>query len=70
MGNPSTDKMGTGVNFIRAVLQIKRSVNGPYISDSFSIELSSRQTNTHTQTRRHINSGGSVTTQLAKVNIH
>ena len=29
-----------------------------YISDSFSIELSSRQTNTHTQTRRHINSGG------------
>ncbi len=29
IGSPSTDKMGTGANFIRTVLQIKRSVNRP-----------------------------------------
>ncbi len=28
---PSTDKIGTGANFIRAVLQIERSVNGPLV---------------------------------------
>ena len=31
IGSPSTDKMGTGVNLIHAVLQIKRSVNGPCV---------------------------------------
>ncbi len=28
MHGPSTDKMGTGANFIRAVLQVERTVNG------------------------------------------
>ena len=29
-GSPNTDKMGTGANFICAMLQIKHNVNGPY----------------------------------------
>ena len=35
----STDKMSTGANFIRAVLQIERSVNGPQNTRAIDMNL-------------------------------
>ncbi len=36
---PSTDKMGTGANFIHAMLQIKRSVNRPLKQGNIMLQI-------------------------------